>query len=465
MKNFLQDIVNQESGFVELRYHAQQLNNICVTRKRTDSAHHQYLEGIAVRVHENGHWGFSATSDLSKESIQRAIYRARQSAAHITRILPNSHKNPLRKVDLYKGSFISPGYEEIQNIPFEEKISKISQIEREAALASSKIHTASCRYEELIEHRIIITSDGAQADIKTSRPTLYVRCFAQHKDKESTADHAAGITGSWSQLLQHPQLINASEKTAKKAIDLLCAPYVKSGTHSVILSPALVGLLCHEAIGHTVEADFVKAGSVAQGRLNTQIASEHITLIDEGSPEQKSVAGYLPCDDEGVITKPTHIIEKGQLKSYLHDRTSATEFETAPTGNSRAFSYIDEPMIRMTNTYLKPGKKDLDEMISEIPFGYLAEGDGGGEADSNGEFQFGCGWLWEIKNGRKTRLIREANLSGLAFEVLQSVDAVSTSSHWDMGSGYCYKGQKAKVDAGGPHIRCKLHIGGQSCQS
>ena len=80
----------------------------------------------------------------------------------------------------------------------------------------------------------------------------------------------------------------------------------------------------------------------------------------------------------------------------------------------------------------------------------------------NGEFMFGCSYIWEIKNGKKTNLLREATLSGIAFDVLQTVDMVSEEFQWDLGSGYCGKGQPAKVDAGGPYIRCMINVGGNA---
>jgi TldD protein len=74
---------------------------------------------------------------------------------------------------------------------------------------------------------------------------------------------------------------------------------------------------------------------------------------------------------------------------------------------------------------------------------------------------FGCAYMWRIKNGKRVELLKEATLSGIAFDVLQTVDAVSKEFLWDLGSGYCGKGQPAKVDAGGPYIRCKIHVGGR----
>ncbi|GAI07032.1 unnamed protein product, partial [marine sediment metagenome] len=132
-----------------------------------------------------------------------------------------------------------------------------------------------------------------------------------------------------------------------------------------------------------------------------------------------------------------------------------------PTGNARAFEYSDEPLIRMRNTYIEPGNHELEDMILEIKKGYLLKGPMSGQADANAEFMFGVQEAYEIKNGKLGKLLRGATISGQAFEVLNSVDAVSKDFQWDLGSGYCGKKQYAKVDAGGPYLRCKLIIGGR----
>ena len=73
---------------------------------------------------------------------------------------------------------------------------------------------------------------------------------------------------------------------------------------------------------------------------------------------------------------------------------------------------------------------------------------------------FGASKVRRIQNGRLAGYVRELTVSGKAFDVLQSVDAVSRDFRWDLGAGYCGKGQPAKVDAGGPYLRCRLLVGG-----
>jgi TldD protein len=162
-----------------------------------------------------------------------------------------------------------------------------------------------------------------------------------------------------------------------------------------------------------------------------------------------------------VPAHKTVIIDGGVLTSYLHDRESAARFGVAPTGNARAWLYRDEPLIRMRNTYLEPGVDSFDEMVGGVANGLLMRGAGSGQADSNAEFMFGVQEAYEIKNGKVGKLLRGASISGDAFDVLKSVDSVSSDFEWAIGTGHCGKGQPAKVDGGGPHVRCKVVVGGR----
>jgi TldD protein len=273
---------------------------------------------------------------------------------------------------------------------------------------------------------------------------------------------AVGATGGWDCLFARASPEALADKAAAQAVDLLSAGYPEGGRVRVLLSPALVGLLTHEAVGHTVEADFVQAGSVAAGKLGQRVASERITLLDSGASElQPGAGGTLAVDDEGVLAGKTTIIREGVLTSYLHDRESAARFHVAPTGNARAWEYEHAPLIRMRNTYIAPGDASLAEMIALLGDGYLLDGASNGQADSNGEFMFGTREAYRITRGERGPLLRGVNISGQAFDVLRSVEAVGREFHWDLGSGHCGKGQPAKVDAGGPWLLCTVVLGGR----
>ncbi len=155
------------------------------------------------------------------------------------------------------------------------------------------------------------------------------------------------------------------------------------------------------------------------------------------------------------------VIDRGVLRSYLHDRETAALFDVPPTGNARAWLFDDEPLIRMRNTYIEPGASSLEEIISSVKDGFLLRGAGSGQADANAEFMFGVQEAYEIRNGKVGRLLRGATISGDAFEVLKGIDMLSSGFEWGLGSGACGKGQHAKVDGGGPYVRCRVMVGGR----
>jgi TldD protein len=289
-----------------------------------------------------------------------------------------------------------------------------------------------------------------------------VSAVAEDGGERQVSNRTVGATGSWECLFSGGSASSMGDEAARTAVDLLAARRPDGGRSQVILAPSIVGLLVHEAIGHTVEADFVQSGSVAAGKIGQRVASELVTLCDSGASEFcEGAGGTLPVDDEGVLAGRTVIIQGGVLKSYLHDRESASRFGVAPTGSARAWEYSDSPLIRMRNTYLEPGESALEEMIEGVQDGYLLDGPRNGQADATGEFMFGVERARRIRKGKLGKLVRGVTISGIAFDVMSTVDAVSREFKWDLGAGYCGKGQPAKVDAGGPYIRCNVMLGGE----
>jgi TldD protein len=459
MRDELKKIVKNRQNLIELRWHRRTTHSFVATKGRVDVAHSSTTEGVGVRALVHGAFGFAATADLSPSAIEKAINQAERNAAMLAKA--KKQKVALARGRLSQARYQGPGFQELVSMKLADKLDQVVRFEQALAQSSNKIHTARCRYNEIREEKAIVTSDGADCSLSLVQPELTLSAIAENNGSRATSSRGAGVVGGWNCLMKHPSMDHALEDTAQLAVDLTRARYPEGGLKTVILSPSVVGLLCHEAIGHTVEADFVKAGSVAQGRVGTSVASPLVTLVDSGKdPTYGYAAGMLPFDDEGVETEETVIIDRGILNSYLHNRETAHEFHVEPTGNARAWLYHDEPLIRMRNTYIRPGQDQLEQMIAGIDDGYFVDGSGGGQADANGEFMFSIGHLWRIENGKKTELLRESTLSGIAFDVMKTVDAVSQEFRWDLGTGYCGKGQAAKVDAGGPYIRCRILVGG-----
>ncbi len=304
----------------------------------------------------------------------------------------------------------------------------------------------------------IVNTDGADFQVTRHGVELFAAAIASEGGETQISMEATGKVGGWEHIEEWNPEAKAN-KACQLALDMLSAEHAEGGQSTVILAPSLVGLLSHEAIGHTVEADFVLSGSVAKDKIGHKVASDLITMIDGGS--HGSAAGWIPVDDEGVISRDTVIIKEGILQEYLFDRETAEQFNMDPAGNARAWEFNDDMEIRMTNTFINGGSWSPEEILEDTKEGYWFAGSGDGQADSTSEFMFKVGEAWKIENGEKTKLLKGVTISGNAFEVLRTIDALGNNFRFEMGSGACGKGTPAKVDGGGPTLRAKLLVGGR----
>lgn len=463
MFDLIEKVLAKSSGFCEIRIQSRVTRGVSVSNGILMNANSRESIGAGIRVLVSGTWGFASTSDMTVKGLTKALSDAQSMA----KLLSKTNQHKIAKFEtkhLANGEFVVKANNDLRKMPIDKKIELCINTEKYAKKLSPLISNTSVMFREILDEKWICTSDGAKVHILDTKPQFYTTTVAAKDGEMTSGFEAEGVTGGLDDLFSKKKPEQMAEKAVRLAVDRLTAPHIPGGFHTVVLHPAMVGILSHEAIGHTVEADFVLQGSIASQKMNQKVASELVTLKDAGTNTMKvgHPTGQIGIDDEGIETKDVGIIVDGVMRSYLHNRESAAHFKVEPTGNARAWGYTDIPIIRMRNTYIMPGKSTPEEIISSTKEGFYIVLPGSGQADSNAEFMFGCEEIYEIKNGKVGKLYKNATISGDAFEVLKSVDMVGNDFMWAMGSGFCGKGQPAAVDGGGPTIRCKAMIGGQA---
>ena len=311
--------------------------------------------------------------------------------------------------------------------------------------------------------KLLKVSDGRDAHILSPRSYIYVFLTAETPAGAPVELFKAfGGSGTFDVNFTDPAALhNGIDELYERLMQKREGVYADAGEKTVILGGMMTGMLSHEAVGHTVEADLVLGGSVAAHNLNKRVASDLVTLTDFAH-----TAFGEPCplpvfvDDEGTEAKDVTLIRNGILTSYMNSRESAQHFGMEPGGNARAWMFSDEPLIRMRNTAVHPGKDKLEDMIASIDDGYYLIDSGNGQADTTGEFMFGVTMGYEIKGGKLGKALLDTTISGVAFEMLKTVDMVSDSVFW-CSSGFCGKKQPMPVGMGGPALRCRVKIGGR----
>ncbi len=415
--------------------------------------------GVSARVYEGGVYGFSSSADYTEDSI-RAVLKAAQENAHFLNSRVCKGKGPLptigrgsKKLDL-----------EFRDAEQKKYISFAKEVDAYIAEKYPDLASRSIIVRSECTEKLLVVSDGFDSRSLLPRTHIYVTLTANTRDG-STVELMCmfGDCGDFDSNFTEPErLFPEIDRTYNELRKKAEGIYADAGLKDCVLHPNLAGILAHEAVGHTVEADLVLGGFVASHCLNKQVASELVTMIDfahtlpDGSPAPLPVL----VDDEGTPAEDAVLIENGILKGYMNNRESAERFGVKPQGNARGYLFSDEPLIRMRNTGILPGKDKLEDMIAAIDDGYYLTETNNGQADTTGEFMFGVCMGYEIKHGKLGRAIRDTTISGVAFDMLKTVDMLSDECIWSC-NGTCGKKQPMAVGMGGPAVKCRVTIGGR----
>jgi len=446
------------SNYTELRTQRNFTQSIVMLNGNIVKNSKDASSGVSARVRNNGSWGFASATNMDDASIKAVIASANNNAKLLANKMSRNYKDFSIFNDSIEKDFSTKKVKASQNeiMNFLKEID--SYIEKKYPDLASR--TISLNTLDMEKH--LITSQGATAYALTPRSFIYI---AMKMEKDGEITEVRSIVGSSGQFEDN---FESTEEVFKKVDEAYVHLKKKSegifttaGLKECILDSNLAGILAHEAIGHTTEADSVLGGSVAGDYLEKQVASELVTLVDYANTSLGKLCPMpIFIDDEGVTAKDVTIIENGILKNFMHNRESALHFGAEATGNARAYRFNDEPLIRMRNTAILPGKSKLEEMISTIEDGYYLIEPSNGQADSTSEFMFGVTLGYEIRNGKLGRAIKDTTIAGVAFDVLKTVTMISDDMTW-LSAGMCGKKQPIPVGMGGPAIKCKINIGGK----
>ena len=301
---------------------------------------------------------------------------------------------------------------------------------------------------------------GLYKNEKRHYACAYIHIMFKDKDLNSTSYISWHINGNLE--LLDKDLDELIDNAVKYGIDKLYAKNCVGKVMPVILAKGEGAVIFHEACGHAMEASATsKNQSVLAGKIGEKVASDKVTIIDDGSLEKKW--GSTIIDDEGIPTRKNIMIENGILKNNFNDEINNRLLNLELTGSSRRQNYRFAPVSRMNNTYLKPGTDKIEDMIKSIDFGLYAVELGGGSVDTEtGKFNFACDTAYMIRDGKIAECVKGATLIGNALDILKNVEMVSddfafTGGNCGASSGWVH------VTMGQPTIKISnILVGGES---
>jgi len=418
---------------------------------------HNIDQGVGVRAISGEKTGFAYSDEIVLPALTQAATAARSIASHGDNgQLQAWHKSsPLA---LYSDK------DPLSSVTTEEKVNLLKQLDQAARQKDSRVKQVMIGLTGSQSTILVANSEGQLSGDVRPLVRLNVNVIVEEDGKIEKGGSGGGGRFGYEYFLKDGMAMSYVDEAIEQALINLKSEAAPAGTMSVVLGPGWPGILLHEAIGHGLEGDFNrKETSAFSGRIGERVASEGVTVVDDGTIENRR--GSLNVDDEGTPTSSTTLIERGILKGYMQDKHNARLMGVAPTGNGRRESYAHLPMPRMTNTYMLGGEHDPEEIIASVDKGIYAMQFGGGQVDiTNGKFVFSASQAYKIENGKITTPIKGATIIGNGPDVLTRVSMVGNDMALDSGIGTCGKdGQSVPVGVGQPTIRIDdITVGGTS---
>ncbi len=245
------------------------------------------------------------------------------------------------------------------------KVGLLEQIDAYARAKDPRVRQVSASLGGSWQQVLILRADGSRsADI---RPLvrLNVQVVVGDGKRMETGSFGAGGRVGYDELLTPAKWRSMVDEALRQALVNLESVAAPAGEMTVVLGPGWPGVLLHEAIGHGLEGDFNrKQTSAFAGLLGERVAANGVTVVDDGTLDERR--GSLTIDDEGTPSACNVLIEDGVLVGYMQDRQNARLMGMQPTGNGRRQSYAHQTMPRMTNTYMRAGDRDPEEILRGV---------------------------------------------------------------------------------------------------
>ncbi len=413
-------------------------------------------QGAGVRAQSGERTGYAHTDDLSLPNLEEAARQARAISAQASGpavVAVSGHGAPH---DLY--SLAEPPIA----ADLGRKLKLLTGVDAAARGLDPRVRQviATLGSEDVVV--LIATPSGWTVGDVRPLTRLNVTVIVEENGKREIGTWGGGGRVAFDFFLEDDRWKRFASEAVHQAVVKLGAIEAPAGELTVVLGPGWPGILLHEAVGHGLEGDFNrKKTSAFSGRLGQRVASELVTVVDDGTIKNRR--GSLNVDDEGIPTRRNVLIEKGVLRGYMQDRLNSRLMGMEPTGNGRRESYAHPPMPRMTNTFMLAGQDDPADIIRSVPRGLYAVNFGGGQVDiTNGKFVFSASEAYLIEDGTVTAAVKGATLIGNGPEALTRVSRVGHDLKLDEGVGTCGKdGQSVPVGVGLPTVRIDgITVGG-----
>src|SRR5277367_1804003 len=416
--------------------------------------------GVGIRVIVEGAWGFAASDDLSRAAVEATAARAVDIAKASSRVKKRDIQLAPEKP--VTAEWTTPYQIDPFTTSVEQNIDLLLKIDSELrSVAGVTLAETNMNFRR--EEQWFVSSEDANIHQTKFTTGVGYAAYAFAGSEIQKRSYPNSYGGQWQnkgyELIGELKLLENARRVGEEAVALLKADQCPEGVFNIILDGSQLGLQIHESVGHPIELDrvlgmeanFAGTSFLTLDKLRTlRYGSDLVNVVADARQEHGPGLGTFGFDDEGVPAQCTPIIANGLFTGYLSSRDTAhTIGDTRSGGTVRAESWNRLPMIRMTNISLLPGWQPLtlEQLVASTDHGVLMQTNRSWSIDDKRyNFQFGCEIGWEIKNGKRVRMVKNPSYSGITTEFWNSLDAICSRDEWTLwGTPNCGKGQPQQV--------------------
>jgi TldD protein len=453
------ELLRKEQGvrYAEVRFVDDTTERLRVRDGRPEQVTTARSRGVAIRVLGERTWGFACTAQLDEAGLTAAakkavrIARASSAVAAKTALFPPA--------DPSIGSYETPVAIDPFTISREEKLALLDAPVRALRENEPRIKSAEAWMDWTRVHKHLLTTEGTDVRQSFTYGACGMHAFAvgdggiAQRRSYPTWQGGDGFQAGYERV-HALDLMGNVDRVREEAIALLTAPPCPSGPRALLLESSQVGLQIHESCGHPTELDramgteiSLAGGSFMQPDLLDKLryGSDIVDLVADATSAGGN--GTFGWDDEGVAAGKRPLVQSGRFVDYLSSRETAAALGRASTGTMRADGWNRTPLIRMVNVSLEPRKGTLDDLVADTKDGVLMATDKSWSIDDlRLNFQFSCEIAWEIKNGKKTRILRDPFYTGITPHFWRGCDAICGPEEWRLwGITSCGKGDPMQI--------------------
>jgi PmbA protein len=164
-------------------------------------------------------------------------------------------------------------------------------------------------------------------------------------------------------------------------------------------------------------------------KVGSPMFDPQFTLVD--NPLNAWQTGSRPCDDEGVASRSTPLVEKGIVKGFLYDLQTAARAGTQSTGSgNRGGGSLPAPSA--SSLMVTPGTMSFADMVKDIKEGLVVEqlmGAGQGNV-LGGDFSGNVLLGFKIENGEIVGRVKDTIVAGNVYRILKDIAAIGSEPEW-----------------------------------